>query len=133
MQKLLYVVGTILLLLACHQSDTSLTPTGDLLYQRWRLTGSTDRFITFRPDGIILYGADGKDGVCCALRFFTRQDGLLVFRNVPQKSLPADVRKADCSLVLCDNGSTEPWQIVSLTGKQLILNAYQKEIIYEAD
>ena len=95
MKRLLYSFCITLILLACHQLDTSVGP-ADLLYRRWQAVSSGE-YITFRADGIILYGKDGTLGTCCEPRFFIRQATILNFKDALYKPLPAAVTTVDCS------------------------------------
>lgn len=131
MKHLLYSLYLTLLLGACRQSDTSVSP-ADVLYQRWQLVGSTSSYITFLASGVILYGKDGTDGVCCGPRVFVRQDSLLNFTNVPPRIIPAFVQKADCSAIRCAP-TGDSWRIITLTKEQLVLQTRYGRETYRAE
>ncbi|MBC8154005.1 MAG: hypothetical protein H7Z72_13940 [Bacteroidetes bacterium] len=127
MKRLLYSLSLILLTLAC-QRDVS---PNDLLYRRWRATDSGSGYITFRADGIILYGIDGTLRTCCGPRFFIRQGGLLNFRDAPAKPLPAFVSSDGCPNVRC--APEAGWLIRTITADQLVLQTSFGKRTYRAE
>ncbi|MBC8151302.1 MAG: hypothetical protein H7Z72_00155, partial [Bacteroidetes bacterium] len=115
MRNLLYSLCAMLLMVGCQRD---IFP-NDLLYRRWRATDSGSDYITFRTDGIILYGMDGALRTCCGPRFFIRQGSLLNFRDAPAKPLPAFVSSDGCPDVRC--APEAGWLIRAITADQLVL------------
>jgi hypothetical protein len=128
----------------CHKDNGIQIDQIDLLYRTWQLTAFTrndgrpititphSSYIqTFRQNGTILYGADGTYPICCNPIRFNRKGSVLDLSDVTSIPIPADVPRADCSLVDCVPPDTF-WQIMTLTPQELIIKNDRGTAIYKA-
>lgn len=131
MKRLFYALCLTIIGLACQKS-TDVKPDATL-YRRWQDVSHPDSYITFRTDGIILYGLDGTYNTCCGPQFFVRRDNLIDFRNAPSKPLPVTLEyNPICSVIDC-NAPDENWKIISLTVDKLVIQAWNGQTTYKAD
>ncbi|WP_461138107.1 hypothetical protein [Spirosoma pomorum] len=128
---------TFLLAGSCHRS----VDPGDPLYRTWRwsqlrlgdgrlidLTRDDRSIITFRPNGTILYGANGRYQACCAPNRFHRQTDTLNFLQVGNIPVPPVDYNEFCSRVDCLPFEAS-WTIKVLNTDTLVLQTGQGERI----
>lgn len=115
----------------------------DPLYRTWRWTqteykdgrivnhpGAEHTIVTFRPNGMILYGANGRYAACCFPHQFRRETDKLDFTNVKSVPIPPVDNAETCHLVDCQlQGSF--WRILSLDATQLVLETPFGEYLYQ--
>ena len=126
---------------SCHKDAT--VP-DELLYRKWRITqiqyktgnpvtaSSTDQgaIVTFRPNGMILYGDDGKYWACCSPARFNRKGNKLDLVDVASVPMPERAPNDRCALVDCaPYGSA--WQIETLTDTKLIITQTYATVTYQ--
>ncbi|GAB4027188.1 hypothetical protein [Spirosoma koreense] len=131
MKRLVFGFSLLVLGLVGCRKDQDVDP--DLLYRTWQLTKMTtldgkpvtitanpSNILTFRSNGTILYGADGRYAICCNPIVFNRKDSVLDFKDVASITIPDDVPRADCSAVSCVM-MDDHWTITTLTSTQLVV------------
>ncbi|QKZ11159.1 hypothetical protein [Spirosoma sp. KUDC1026] len=114
---------------------------GDPLYQTWRWTktryedgrliqrtADASSVISFRPNGTILYGVDGRYAACCFPNRFRRQANRLYFSSVDHIPVPRVDNAERCYSVDCI-GQGDFWQINILTDSSLTLKTNFGELI----
>lgn len=137
------ILTTLLIVLfgACNK-DKAIDPT-DPLYRTWRWTqtetndgrivnhATTEfRIITFRPNGTILYGADGRYAPYCFPERFRRKGDTLSFANVESIPIPAVDNGEKCRLIDCA-GYDALWQISALDDEQLVLKTSSENYVFQ--
>ena len=128
-------------LMGCRQNDVD---PADPLYRTWQRTTTTYPdgrvmtvtnatnydIVTFRPNGTILYGANGRYAACCFPNRFRREGSKLDFTKVNSIPVPPVDNPEQCHLVDCA-GSGAYWQIVTLDNTQLILETPFGNYVYQ--
>ncbi|GAB4055093.1 hypothetical protein [Spirosoma litoris] len=142
MKNLLLSTALLLLLVAC-QTDQPVGPS-DLLYRRWRMTqiqysgnqpvytkaGDQWSIVTFKSNGTILYGDDGKYDPCCSPARFKRKGNTLDLVNVDDIPMPERTANPICISVSCV-APGDAWQINKLTDTSLIISQASAIAVYE--
>ncbi|GAB4055095.1 hypothetical protein [Spirosoma litoris] len=137
----LCLVLLIIGLLGCREDEA--TP-NDQLYQRWRMTQiqysngqlinvSSDNqwsIVTFKSNGMILYGDDGKFDPCCSPFRFKRKGNTLDLVDVASIPLPELTPNPTCALVDCAPIDSA-WQIDELTSDSLVIKQERAVITYK--
>ncbi|WP_158600198.1 hypothetical protein [Fibrisoma montanum] len=133
----------IAVVVSCRQPSEPALP-NDLLYRTWRLTqiDNTDgrtvavsnsewAIVTFRPNGMILYGANGRYAACCSPNRFKRKGNVLDFVDVKPIPVPEVDNREKCTLVDC-RWHGDSWEIVTLTEDSLVLKTpYLGNYVYK--
>ncbi|QMW01229.1 hypothetical protein [Spirosoma foliorum] len=128
-------------LLGCRKDET--TP-NDLLYRRWRMTqiqynngqsvdisaNDAGSIVTFKANGMILYGEDGKYDPCCLPDRFNRKGNILDLIDVQNIPLPERTPNPTCALVDCAPPGNV-WQIDKLTSSSLIITQERAIATYQ--
>jgi hypothetical protein len=120
--KISYVVLLLALggLAGCHKIDE---PAPDGLYKRWKAENA-DQYITFLREGIVLYGKDSTYTGCCPLpMFFQTGVNRLIFKGVPTKPMPVQLKFEACPYVKCRLPDYTDWEVISITADRLVLDA----------
>ncbi|WP_420148074.1 hypothetical protein [Spirosoma sp.] len=127
-------------LTSCNKDATVLE---DPLYRKWQIvqiqykTGelvtaseaNTWAIVTFKSNGMLLYGNDGKYEACCSPNRFTRKGTTLDLVDVASIPLPERTPNPTCTLVDCAPFDSS-WQIETLSDKQLIIKQTKAVITY---
>ncbi|CCH55693.1 hypothetical protein BN8_04973 [Fibrisoma limi BUZ 3] len=143
MKHWLMGLGILIALAGCHQ-PVEPEVSNDLLYRTWQLTqiDNTDgrtvavsnsewAIVTFRPNGMILYGANGRYAACCSPNRFKRKDNVLDFVDVKSVPVPEVDNREECTLVDCQLQG-DFWEIVTLTEDSLVLKTpYLGNYVYK--
>ncbi|UFH56663.1 hypothetical protein [Spirosoma sp. KNUC1025] len=128
---------------SCHKDDDVTSPT-DLLYRTWQITEiqyTTGQpvsvpptepwsIVTFKTNGTILYGTDGKYYACCSPARFKRKGTTLDLTDVESIAFPERNPNDMCALVDCapiDNA----WQIDTLTDTKLVIKQSRATVVYK--
>ncbi|QMW01228.1 hypothetical protein [Spirosoma foliorum] len=142
MKNVLLSTALLLLLIAC-QTDQPIGPS-DLLYRRWRMTqiqysgnqpiyvptDSQWSIVSFKQNGMILYGKDGKFDPCCSPARFKRKGNTLDLVDVEGIPLPERTPNPICISASCvAPGNT--WRINRLTDSSLIISQESAIAVYE--
>lgn len=129
MKSWLFTLLLLGLTLGCKQT---VDPT-DPLYRTWRwtqieyndgrivsLTPSESSIVSFLPNGMILYGANGRYAACCLPNRFRRDGNTLDFVKVDAVPVPPVDDAEKCTLVDCQLQGNS-WEILTLTETKLVL------------
>ncbi|SFE62375.1 hypothetical protein SAMN05216167_11680 [Spirosoma endophyticum] len=116
----------------------------DLLYRKWKITqvqyatgnpvmvSPTDAWaiVTFKSNGTILYGDDGKYDPCCSPSRFNRKGNTLDLVDVVSIPIPDRTPNGTCVGASCVSYGNS-WKIVSLNTSQLVLYQNYATVVYE--
>jgi hypothetical protein len=129
-------ISTTLLVVLFGSCNRAVDP-ADPLYRTWQHTTTTYPdgriititnaanydIVTFRPNGTILYGANGRYAACCFPHRFKRKGNTLDFTKVTSIPIPEVDNAGQCHLVDCV-GPGASWQILSTADKQLVIETH---------
>ncbi|GAB4015485.1 hypothetical protein GCM10028808_40870 [Spirosoma migulaei] len=87
--------------------------------------------VTFTPNGMILYGADGKYDPCCSPAQFNRKGSTLDLVDVAAIPFPERTPNPTCVAVDCASPGNA-WQIEELRYNRLIIRQERGVATYQA-